>query len=220
VNDAHSPLAAAGECILPIAAGQEVSVSATKTFVATLAAVLRLVAHWTANEGVKAALDRLPDRLASATNLDWSAAIAPLAEVSNLAVIGRGPTLAIAREAALKLKETCNLNAEAFSGAEFLHGPIALVSPAYPVIVLMPTDAAATGMRELAIELRRRGGTVWIAEHGSAMPFRLATLPPEHSAADAVCLIQSFYALAIAIAGHRGTSADKPRHLQKITLTR
>jgi glucosamine--fructose-6-phosphate aminotransferase (isomerizing) len=220
VNDADSPLAASCEFVLPIAAGTELSVSATKTFVATLAALLRLTACWTAHDGLKSALDRLPDRLALATALDWSAAIAPLAAAGNLAIIGRGPTLAIAREAALKLKETCNLNAEAFSGAEFLHGPVALVSPAYPIMMLWPTDEAAPGMSELAIDLRRRGGTVWIAEHGSAAPFRLATLAPDHPAADAVCLIQSFYALAVAIAGRRGTSADKPRHLQKITLTR
>jgi glucosamine--fructose-6-phosphate aminotransferase (isomerizing) len=220
VNDADSPLAAICEFVLPIGAGKELSVSATKTFVATLAALLRLAAYWAAHDDLKSALDRLPDRLASATALDWSAAIAPLATAGSLAVIGRGPTLAIAREAALKLKETCNLNAEAFSGAEFLHGPVALVSPAYPIMMLLPTDEAAPGMREVAMELCRRGGTVWTAEHGNAAPFRLPTLAPDHPAADAVCLIQSFYALAVAIAGRRGTSTDKPRHLQKITLTR
>jgi len=73
-----------------------------------------------------------------------------LSQTSSMVSIGRGPTLAIAREASLKLKETCNLHAEAFSGAEFLHGPIALVSQLYPILLFMPTDEAAAGMRELA----------------------------------------------------------------------
>ena len=68
-----------------------------------------------------------------------------LVGTKSLVTIGRGPTLAIAREASLKLKETCRLHAEAFSGAEFLHGPVALVSPRYPVLMFMPTDAAAHG---------------------------------------------------------------------------
>ena len=220
VNDTTSPLASACEWVLPMAAGPELSVSATKTFIAALAALLRLAARWTDNGLLQSAIERLPERLAAAADLDWSAALAPLAETSQLAVIGRGPTLAIAREAALKLKETCNLHAEAFSGPEFLHGPAALVSSSYPIVMFMPTDAAATGMRELAIELRRRSAPVFTAEHGSTTPFRLPTLAPEQPEADAVCLIQSFYALALSISGQRGTSADQPRHLQKITLTR
>ena len=71
--------------------------------------------------------------------------------------IGRGPTLAVAREAALKLKETCRIHAEAFSGAEFQHGPIALVERGYPAILFMPTDAAAEGLKTLAMAADRKG---------------------------------------------------------------
>src|SRR5262249_58708953 len=115
VNDTESPLAAACECVLRMAAGPERSVAATKTFVAALAALLRLTADWSADGALKAALDRLPDRLAAAGDLDWSEAAGVLEEADSLITIGRGPTLAIAREAALKLKEACNLHAEAFS---------------------------------------------------------------------------------------------------------
>jgi glucosamine--fructose-6-phosphate aminotransferase (isomerizing) len=126
-NDPASPLAAACEFVLPIGAGLERSVAATKTFIATAAALLRLVGAWAEDPPLLNSASRLPGRLGQALRLDWSSAADALSGTTHLAVIGRGPTLGIAREAALKLKETCNLHTEAFSGAEFLHGPIALV---------------------------------------------------------------------------------------------
>jgi glutamine---fructose-6-phosphate transaminase (isomerizing) len=220
VNETASPLASACDVVLPMSAGPERSVAATKTFVAALAALLRLTAAWTGDDALTAALARLPARLAAAGALDWSAAARVLAQSTSLVSIGRGPTLAVAREAALKLKETCNLHAEAFSGAEFLHGPVALVSTRYPILMFMPTDAAAAGMRALAADLRRKDASVFTAEAGEPGPGRLPALEPDHPDADAVCLIQSFYALAVDLAGRRGTDVDAPRHLQKVTRTR
>ena len=220
VNDTGSALAAACDIVLPMAAGPELSVAATKTFVASLGALLHLVAAWTKDTALAAATDRLPDRLAAATGFDWSAALDVLSASNSLVTIGRGPTLAIAREASLKLKETCNLHAEAFSGAEFLHGPVALVSTLYPILMLMPTDEAARGLRELAVDLRGKGASVFVAEHGEPEAGRLPTLAPGHADTDAVCLIQSFYLLLIRLAERRGTDVDRPRHLQKITRTR
>jgi glucosamine--fructose-6-phosphate aminotransferase (isomerizing) len=195
-------------------------VAATKTFVASLAALLRLTAAWTEDERMHAGLARLPDRLAAATDLDWSAALNVLASTNSLVTIGRGPTLAIAREASLKLKETCNLHAEAFSGAEFLHGPVALVSTLYPIVMFMPTDAAAAGLSGLAADLRRKGAAVFTTEPGDKGPATLPALAPDHADADAICLIQSFYALAVSLAERRGTNVNQPRHLQKVTRTR
>ena len=220
VNDTDSPLAAACHIALPMAAGPELSIAATKSFIAALAALLRLTAAWTGDEALGAATDRLPDRLAAAVELDWGSAVGVVAQANSLITIGRGPTLAIAREAALKLKETSNLHAEAFSSAEFQHGPVALVSPLYPILMFMPTDAAATGMRALAADLRGKGAALLSAEHGEAAAGRLPVLAPDHPDADAVCLIQSFYALAIRIAERRGVDVNRPRHLQKVTRTR
>ena len=138
----------------------------------------------------------------------------------SLVTIGRGPTLAIAREAALKLKEVCNLHAEAFSGAEFLHGPVALVSLRYPILLLMPTDAAAAGMQQLAQDLRAKGAAVFRAEPGEPTAGRLPALASDRPETDAVCLIQSFYAMLIRLAQLLGTDVDQPRHLEKITRTR
>jgi glutamine---fructose-6-phosphate transaminase (isomerizing) len=220
VNASDSPLAAACDIVLPMGAGPELSVAATKTFVATLAASLRLVAGWIGDAALAGAIARLPERLAGAIDQDWSGALSTLAGAKSLITIGRGPTLAIAREASLKLKETCNLHAEAFSGAEFLHGPVALVSSRYPVLMFMPTDAAAEGMRQLATDLRQKGTALLAAEPGPALEGRLATLPPDHPETDAVCLIQSFYALAVRLARRLGTDVDRPRHLRKVTRTR
>jgi glucosamine--fructose-6-phosphate aminotransferase (isomerizing) len=220
VNADDSPLADACDFVLPIGAGPELSVAATKTFVATVAALLRLVASWSGDAPLADAIARLPERLAAATEQDWDAALETLAGAKSLITIGRGPTLAIAREASLKLKETCNLHAEAFSGAEFLHGPVALVSSRYPVLMFMPTDAAAEGMRQLAVDLRDKGTALFATEPGPAGAGRLPALPPDHAETDAVCLIQSFYAMAVRLAQRLGTDVDRPRHLRKVTRTR
>jgi len=220
VNDTESPLARSSDIVLPMAAGPEASVAATKTFVTSLAAWLRLVAGWGRLDALRASLERLPERLAAATGLDWSTALGELREATSLVCLGRGPTLAIAREAALKLKETSNLHAEAFSGAEFLHGPIALVEPSYPALLFMPTDEAAAGLRALAADLRRKHASVFMTDCGAQDAGILPALASDHPDTDAVCLIQSFYGLAIALAQSRGTDVVPPRHLQKVTRTR
>jgi glucosamine--fructose-6-phosphate aminotransferase (isomerizing) len=220
VNDTESPLAHASDIVLPMAAGPELSVAATKTFVASLAGLLRLAAAWIGDPAFDAALDRLPERLAAASDLDWSSGLPVLTQAQSLVTIGRGPTLAIAREASLKFKETCDLHAEAFSGAEFLHGPVALVSLRYPILMFMPTDAAAAGLRELAGDLRRKGAAVFVTEADLSGEGSLPALRPDHPDADAVCLIQSFYGLVVRLAERRGTNVNRPRHLQKVTRTR
>jgi glucosamine--fructose-6-phosphate aminotransferase (isomerizing) len=226
VNDPKSPLASACDIVLPMSAGPEHSVAATKSFVASLAALLRMTAMWTGDDSMLASCDRLSKRLAQAAELDWSEALRPLARAISLVAVGRGPTLAIAREAALKLKETCTLQAEAFSSAEFLHGPIALVSSGYPVMVFAPTDESAAGVGDLVTDLQRKGACVILAGHGDEptserkRPISLPVLASDRADADAICLIQSFYAFLVRLAQERGADVEAPRHLQKITRTR
>jgi glucosamine--fructose-6-phosphate aminotransferase (isomerizing) len=218
-NDAHAPLAVTCDIVMPIGAGSERSVAATKTFVATAAALLRLTAAWAGDPHLDAAVRRLPQRLADAAELDWRVGAKTLATATSLVTIGRGPTLAIAREAALKLQEISNLPTEAFSGAEFLHGPVALVSESNPALMLMPTDVAAAGMQKLAATLRAKGTPLLVAEPGSTGEGHLPVLAPDQPEADAVCLIQSFYAMIVDLAGQRGIDVDRPRNLNKITRT-
>ncbi len=220
VNAAGSPLAAECDIVLPMSAGPELSVAATKTFVATLSALSQITAAWTGDSRLMAAMERLPERLATASDLDWSAALDTLAGAASLVAIGRGPTLAIAREAALKLKETCNIHAEAFSGAEFLHGPVALVSAGYPILMFNPTDEAAKGMRQLAALLRQKGTALHMTDPIEQAGAHLPVLTPDHPETDAICLIQSFYFMIVSLAERLGADVDSPRHLQKVTSTR
>jgi glutamine---fructose-6-phosphate transaminase (isomerizing) len=226
VNDERSPLAAACDIVLPMAAGAEHSVAATKSFISSLTALLRMAALWADDAALHRGCDRLPERLAGAAKVDWSAGLRPLAAASSLIAIGRGPTLAIAREAALKLKETCALPAEAFSSAEFRHGPIALVSATYPVMVFAPTDQSRAGLLELVADLGRKSACVLLTQPQSAQTHqipRVILLPAsnaEQAEADAICLIQSFYAFLVSLAERRGTDIDAPPHLQKVTRTR
>lgn len=220
VNEADSGLAQACEVVLPLGAGPELSIAATKTFMASLAAALQLVAAWTGSEAMVGSCRRLPDRLARAAQLDWSEALDPLLGNASVITIGRGPTLAIAREAALKLKETCGIHGEAFSAAEFRHGPITLVGDGYPVLVFSPDDEAAAGLGDFAADLRHKGAHVFVAQPGERQRWRLPALAPDQSDADAICLIQSFYAFAENLAARRGIDVDRPRHLKKVTRTR
>ena len=219
VNDTASPLAQSCEVVLPLEAGAEVSVAASKSFIASLAALLRLTAAWADDAAMRQSANRLPERLAAAMALDWSAALASFSGARSAMTIGRGPTLAIAREAALKLKETCNIHAEAFSSAEFQHGPMTLVEAAYPVLLFAPADEAARGIEALRVKLARMGASVFSTERLSGATF-LPALEPDHPDADAICQIQAFYRLLLQIAALRGSDVDRPRHLNKVTTTR
>lgn len=220
VNDTGSPLAAASDVVLPLAAGEETSVAATKTFIASVAALLRLVAYWSDDAAMMAAVETLPYRLSSAAQLDWSNALDALSQAKSLAILGRGPTLAIAEEASLKLKEVCHIHAEGYSGSEFQHGPIALVSQDYPVLILMPNDEAQNELSKLAADLSRKSRFVFVTGEAIGNAERLSALTPSQPDADAICLIQSFYGFAARLADKLGLDADQPRHLQKVTRTR
>ncbi|HVE54118.1 MAG TPA: SIS domain-containing protein, partial [Ramlibacter sp.] len=138
VNDASSPLARAAEWLFPLHAGEEKSVAATKSFIAQLVAGARLTASWQDDGALHEALRQLPQAMEKAVQADWSAAVDVLQRADRLFVVGRGLGLPVAMEAALKFKETCGIQAEAFSGAEIQHGPMALIEEGYPLLVFAP----------------------------------------------------------------------------------
>jgi len=115
VNHVASPLAQAAQWVLPLHAGVETSIAATKSYIAQLVAGARLTAAWQDDAAFQRGLDALPDALQRAARQDWQSAVEALADVDKLLVIGRGTGLAIAMEAALKFKEVCGIQAEAFS---------------------------------------------------------------------------------------------------------
>jgi glucosamine--fructose-6-phosphate aminotransferase (isomerizing) len=221
VNDTESPLARQAEIMLPLLAGPERSVAATKSFIAALAAILQVLAHCSGDAKQQDAVERLPEQLDAATRLDWSAAEPTLVAARNLFVVGRGPGFGIAQEAALKLKETCALHAEAMSSAELMHGPLALPAPDFPVLAFLQPDPSEAGILEMLTGLTRRGVPVITAGAGAQKSSALAL--PSVAGVDGfaapIVLIQSFYLLVDRLARLRGRDPDRPPHLHKVTET-
>ena len=218
VNAQGSPLAALAHHAVPLCAGPETSVAATKSFIASLAAIVHLVASWTRDKTLYDALRKAPKQLEQAWQLDWSAAIEPLRPATDLYVVGRGLGLGVAQEAALKLKETCGLHAEAVSAAELRHGPLALVKAGFPVLIFSQNDEARASIETLAMELVTRHATVMIAGSRCAQALQLAA-EPAHPVIEPMLLIQTFYRLANALSLSRGLDPDHPPHLHKVTET-
>jgi glutamine---fructose-6-phosphate transaminase (isomerizing) len=219
VNDTASPLAQAAQWLLPLHAGREQSVAATKSYIAQLVAGARLVAQWERDKTLLDAVEALPEALAQAAQMDWSAALDTLAGVDRLYVISRGTGLAVAMEAALKLKEVCGIQAEAFSGAEVKHGPMAIVGEGYPLLVLAPRGPAQPGLLALANEMRERGAKVLLAAPPGTPGATLPLAATAHEDLDPIAVVQSFYPMVEALARARGADPDKPRFLSKVTLT-
>lgn len=217
-NDPAAPLNDLAHYTLPLCAGPERSVAATKSYLASLGALVQLTAAWTGDPVLVASIAWLPAQLAAAWQLDWSAAIPVLTPARHLYVIGRGLGLGIAQEAALKCKETCALHAEAFSSAEVRHGPFALLGPDFPAFLLAQDDATRAGLEHLAGELAARGVPTLIAGGQVAG----ATLLPALAAPAPIgplLLAQSLYRLITRLAVHRGLDPDDPPFLRKVTET-
>ena len=219
VNDAASPLAQAAQWVLPLHAGDETSVAATKSYITQLVAGARIVAHWQDDPALLAALAALPAVLARAAQADWQPLVDALVGADRLFVIGRGTGLAIAMEAALKFKEVCGIQAEAFSGAEVKHGPMALIDEGYPLLVFAPRGPAQAGLLQLADDMRRRGARVLVAAPVGTPGAELPLVVAGHEDLDPVSAIQSYYLAVEALARAKGLDPDKPRHLNKVTLT-
>jgi glucosamine--fructose-6-phosphate aminotransferase (isomerizing) len=218
VNVENSPLAQAADYTIPLCAGSEQSVAATKSYIAALSAIIHLVAFWSQDEELLDALAQAPAQLERAWQLDWCPALAPLRPAHDLYVVGRGLGLGVAQEAALKLKETCGLHAEALSAAELRHGPMALVQVGFPVLIFAQNDETHGGVEALATELAARGAQILLA--GASSPKSLV-LPTEnaHPAIQPMLIIQSFYRMVNALSVARGFDPDHPPHLRKVTET-
>ena len=218
VNDEQSPLFTLADVALPLCAGPEKSVAATKSFIATLAAMLHLVAEWTQDKRIGAAVTALPDLLERAWALDWSAALPILEDATNLYTVGRGHGFGVAQEMALKVKETCGFHAEAFSAAEVRHGPVALVGPGFPVLLTAQDDEAQASVQALAEEFAGRSAPLLVAGLPGAPGTVLPTLDAD-ALAQPILLVQSFYRMVNELSVLRGRDPDRPPTLNKVTET-
>ncbi|HVI06044.1 MAG TPA: SIS domain-containing protein [Sphingomicrobium sp.] len=217
VNDPDSPLAKIASVVLPQGAGAEKSAAATKSFITSLSAIAQMVALWSDDAAMKAALPQLPSALTRAWQEDWSACRDMLQTADHLYTVGRGLHLGIAQEAAHKLKETCLIHAEAYSSAEVLHGPNELAGNDFPVLLFRSEDASDASVQEAARRLRAQGASVMMA--GGGDPDTLPVPRAAHPALAPILQIQAFYRMANALACDRGHDPDQPRYVQKITHT-
>ncbi|MEQ7874475.1 SIS domain-containing protein [Sphingomonas sp. ASV193] len=215
VNDESSPLAESADIVLPLHAGPERAVAATKSCIASLAGVAALVAGWTGDEALGEALDALPAMLAGALALDWSPARVALVEATQMFVLGRGLGFGVAQEAALKLKETCGIQAEPFSSAEVRHGPMRIVEPGFPILGFAQGDSAGSDVVATAAEFGARGALVRLATKTGDLP-----VVAGHPALEPIAMLMSFYPMVEALSRDRGHDPDSPPSLAKVTCTR
>ena len=215
LNTVESPLGAVSDRVLPLSAGRERAVAATKSFVASLVAVAAIHAGQTDNRLLLEDLMDLPNAISAmlaCPGLD----LRPLARSRRLFCLGRGLGLAIAGEAALKLKETCLLAAEATSTAEFRHGPLALADKDTAALVFLLEDATRLGNEALIQTLTERGVHVTIINPGATTG--QANL--RHPVSQAIAAVTVFYKEACRLAIDLGLDPDAPPNLVKATLTR
>ncbi len=226
INDESSPLAAAAELSLPVGAGDERAVAASKTYTGQLTLLAMLSAALAEDERRWDELTALPAAMAVAVEAADPArnGAVLLTEASRVAVLSRGFNQSTAHEIALKLAETCYLAAEPYSWADFLHGPIAIVEPGFPVVVVAPSGRASEDASEVIDDLRQRGATLVVASDrmdllaGAAVALPLPTGVPEWLSP--VTAVVPGQLLALALAQARGLDPDSPRGLRKVTLTR
>lgn len=219
-NQPQSPLAKAAKQPIDMAAGPEQSVAATKSFVNSIGAGLLLLARFTGDQALEQALKALPDHLSDALQKDWSALGQAIDGAPSFYVLGRGPSLAIAAEAALKFKETCGLHAEAFSCAEIMHGPLALVEKDFPLLTLAARDAAEAGCVSASQRLVEEGAHVYITSALQSAAKKLQFVATGHPLTDALALIVPFYVFVEAYARRTGADPDAPPRLRKVTVTK
>lgn len=210
VNDTSSPLAEQADFVVPLFVGPEKAVAATKSYLATLSALLQLVSVWSADAELQQAVARLPEDLAQAQQLPAQLTPELVADVKHCVVLGRGPGYAISREIALKLKEVCGIHAEAFSSAEFLHGPVTLVKDQFAIIDVSVQDEAFAAHKAQIQEVHSRGASLVHLHHG-ALSSHPRVLP--------LLVLQRFYLDVEAVARSRGVNPDAPPGLNKVTKT-
>lgn len=216
VNATSSPVATAAEFVIPIEAGAEHSIAATKTVIGSMAAGAALIAELAEDEALRSAFDRLPERLNRALALDWSEISDDLTKASAVFVAARGLGLGWAKEIALKLCEILRLPAIGLSAAELQHGPRAALSSRTPVLMMRLMDETAASVDALAKELREQN--IALALCGGPLG-SLPWLERDDPATDPITMLVPAYRMIERTARKWGFDPDRPPRLSKITET-
>jgi glucosamine--fructose-6-phosphate aminotransferase (isomerizing) len=225
-NEPGSPLAEAAEWTLPLHAGEERAVAATKTYLNSIAAVALMSAALAGDGRRFDELRRTPDwvRDQIACSLEAADRLDPYQTAAGGVVVARGVNYGTAFEVALKIRELSGIPFEPFAPADLLHGPIAALQPGRPVILVAPSGPALASVSELVPKLRGRGAPVVAVSDVAGLldaadtPLPLARTIPEWLS-PLVTVIAGQVA-AIRLATLRGEDVDRPQGLTKVTLTR
>ncbi len=221
VNQEDTPLHEVADLVLPLHAGNEKSVAATKSYICSLTALAHIASEYKNDLKFREHLQELPNNLRHACTLDWEAASEVLSSTNDLLVIGRGMSYGITLEAALKFKETSSIHAEGFSSAELMHGPLALIKKDYPILVFTQNDQAKEGIEEIISTLLEKGAKVFVVDDQPRNDVVcLPNVPDLHPYLSRIVMIQRFYLLANNISLSKGFDPDKPTHLKKVTETK
>ena len=225
-NDPSSPIARAADAVLPLEAGEERAVAATKTFLNSLGAVALLFAATTSDEVAFRELEQMPARVAAQLELSLSGmpALDAYRDAEGGTVVARGVNYGTAFEVALKIRELSGLLVEAYSSADLLHGPIAAIGHGWPVIVLAPSGPALASVEEVLVPLRERGARLVVVSDEERLladattPLPLVSGVPEWLSP--LTTVIPGQVAALRLAELRGLDLDQPEGLQKVTLTR
>jgi glucosamine--fructose-6-phosphate aminotransferase (isomerizing) len=216
VNDVTSPVALACELTLPIGAGLERSVAATKSVVLSMVIGVQLIASLSSDHALSEKITHLPQRFRDALGCDWSGWSGSLAAARASFVIGRGFGLGPAREIGLKISETMRLPSLSYSAAEVRHGPLASVSSETPLLVLRQNDGSSAMVDALIADLRARRLNVFsVGEPGGTLPW----IGNDDPICDAMTMLLPAYAAIERTARNCGFDPDNPPNLTKITET-
>ena len=216
VNDLTSPLALACELPLPMGAGLERSVAATKSVVLSMVTSVQLVASLTSDDELNEKIKRLPQRFSDALACDWSLWSSSLAAARAAFVVGRGFGLGPAREIGLKVTEAMRIPTLSYSAAEVMHGPLACASAEIPFLVLRQNDGSSAMVDALIAELRVRKLNVFSAGDPTGV---LPWIGNDDPICDAITMLLPAYATIEQAARARGFDPDNPPNLSKITET-
>jgi len=219
VNVVDSPLGNAADVVLALNAGEEKSVAATKSFIAAVAALSGVVASASGDASLQAGLQRLPEALAATQPEGREAVENLLFNARSLYTGGRGTAFAIALEAALKAKETANIHAEAFSLAELMHGPMRLVEEGFPIVSFLPRDEAFDTNMQALKRLHSFGASIVSLSDAETPGFRLPSASTGNAHLDPLVSLINYYRVIEAVTRRKGFDPDKPRNLNKVTVT-
>ncbi len=230
-NEPDSPMAKCAQFHLPCSVGKETSLAATKTFTAQMMVLAMLTAELAGDKGLEEILEKVPDLVDELLkNTDDITALANRYHFANGAfILARGLNYAIAREAALKVQETCYVRAMPYATSDFYHGPMAMTERTIPIFVFAPTGPSLENTEEMITLLRERDNDVLVLSDSAAIRDKgsVSIAIPEVDAEDGVLkdavtpflnavAIQVF---ACSLSVEKGLNPDVSRHLKKVTIT-